>query len=65
MTRTLQNQLIDKGLVNNLPKKQSRKLVEQKQHKTKNIKLSPRDLEELMGTKRPKYHKVKGSFRSR
>lgn len=66
MTRTLQNQLIEKGLVNNLPKKQSRKQAkQQKKQRPKNIKLSRRDLEELMGIKRQTYHKVKGSYRSR
>ncbi|WP_404427289.1 hypothetical protein LG296_01595 [Ureibacillus chungkukjangi] len=67
MTRTLQSQLIEKGLVNKVPKKQQSKQPKEqkpmKQHKT--TKLSRRDLEELMGTKRPIYHKVKGSYRSR
>ena len=66
MTRTLKSQLIEKGLVNNLPKNQQHKQSKKKkqvQHKT--TKLSRRDLEELMGSKRPIYHKVKGSYRSR
>ena len=69
MTRTLQSQLIEKSLVNKIPKQQQSKQPKEqndlKQHKHKTTKLSRRELEDLMGTNRPKYHKVKGSYRSR
>ena len=58
MVRTLQDQLVKKGLVKKTDKKARTTHVPKET-------FSKREIEELMGIKRPTYHKVKGSFRSR
>lgn len=55
MTRTLQDQLVDKGL--------AKKTGQKVESKKKTEKLSKRDIEELMGIKRPTYRRNRGAFR--
>lgn len=54
--RTLQTELVDKGLA------KKRKSVPKK-CKHKKERLSTRDIEELMGIKRETYKRVNGAFR--
>lgn len=61
MTRTLQEQLIKNGLANKPIKKRRQK------NKLKNSQeqLSKRDLEELMGIRRPTYQRKNGVIRQK
>lgn len=58
MTRTLQEQLIKHGLTNKPIKKRRQK----KKHKI-NEDLTKRDIEELMGIRRPTYRRKNGVIR--
>lgn len=59
MTRTLQEQLVEKGLSKNLLKKAKRRL------KNNDSKMSRKDIEELMGIRRPTYKRNKGAIRQK
>lgn len=60
MTRTLKEQLIKKGLA----KKPLKKRKQKRQEKIKSKPdLSKREIEELMGIRRPTYRRRKGAFR--
>lgn len=71
MTRTLQEQLVKKGLASsNQEKSQPERPQEQKStgfysQKAVDKERMKRDIEELMGVRRPKYYRSKGSYRSR
>lgn len=75
MTRTLQDQLIKKGLAtkNQVKTRKERKKERQKRfeatgfYSEKAIQEERRtkEIEELMGTRRPKYYRSKGSYRAR
>ena len=71
MTRTLRDELVKKGLAATPQEKSSQKRPEQKKgagfysQKAIDKERLTRDIEELMGVRRPKYHRVKGSYRSR
>lgn len=56
MTRTIQNQLIEKGL-------SKKKQQKPKKHNRKNEKMSKQEIEELMGVRRPTYRRNRGAFR--
>lgn len=55
MTRTLQEQLIKNGL--------ARKPIKKQIEKSNKEQLSKRELEELMGMRRPTYRRKNGAFR--
>ncbi|MEK4255436.1 hypothetical protein [Ureibacillus sp. FSL K6-2830] len=57
--RTLQSELIEKGFYKNQGKK---KTTNDKPRKHKE-KLSKREIEELMGARRPRYKRNRGAFR--
>ncbi len=60
MSRTTQQQLVEKGLGKEPDKKK-----DLKRNEKKSTKLSKKEIEELMGINRPRYYRSKGSFRSR
>lgn len=71
MTRTLRDELVKKGLAAAPQKKASQERPKRRKgtgfysQKAIDKERLTRDIEELMGMRRPKYHRVKGSYRSR
>lgn len=59
--RTLQTELVDKGLYPKRNRKRNRKTTTQS--KTNNEKLSRREWEELMGIRKPRYSRNRGAYR--
>lgn len=58
--RTLQTELVNKGLAKEKEQKTVKKRRKPKQRKTE---FSRRELEELMGTRKPRYSRSRGSIR--
>lgn len=71
MTRTLRDELVKKGLAAAPQEKVSQERPKQRKgtgfYSQKSIDKDrlTRDIEELMGVRRPKYYRSKGSYRSR
>ena len=71
MTRTLRDQLVKKGLATSKQEKVSQERPKERKvegfysQKAIDKERSTRDIEELMGVRRPKYYRSKGSYRSR
>lgn len=61
--RTLQSELIEKGLYKKKKRHKKRQHHKKKQNKQQTEKLKQRDWEEIMGTNRPTYRRYRGSFR--
>ncbi|MBM7607558.1 hypothetical protein JOD29_000802 [Lysinibacillus composti] len=61
MTRTLQEQLVEKGL----SKKPLKKRKQKRRSRNNDSKMSRKDIEELMGIRRPTYKRNKGAIRQK